>query len=322
MPENQHYVSPLLSAFAVDYSKNAREGLISTKLFPRVQVTKKTGFYAVFSKEDALKIQDATMAGNRASANELHEGGEMKPYATIPFALKKFIDKEVKDEMEGPFKRWQKKLTERIVTKLELLQEKRVADIVASIPNRTKTLTGTGTGVDHKWSITGENTGGDPYTAIKNAMSQLFIRPNIMTLNESVFNTLEDHPVLLEKLGEANMIKKVNEETLAKLFRIDKVFIAEGKGDSNKKNKDKTVDPVSLWGNSVVLGYTSEEEDTPCCGKTFSVKDMDADDNCYIVRTWPVEDGGMKGGEYIQVGHHVVELVVCPELIYVLKDVL
>jgi hypothetical protein len=40
------------------------------------------------------------------------------------------------------------------------------------------------------------------------------------------------------------------------------------------------------------------------------------------VRTWDEEDGGMLGGEYVQVGHDVEELVVSKNLIYSIKDVL
>jgi hypothetical protein len=59
-----------------------------------------------------------------------------------------------------------------------------------------------------------------------------------------------------------------------------------------------------------------------CAGKTVSVNYPQADNNGFVVRTWDEEDGGVLGGEYVQVAHDTAELVVAPELIYSIKDVL
>jgi hypothetical protein len=57
----------------------------------------------------------------------------------------------------------------------------------------------------------------------------MFFRPNLLILPEAVYDALEYHPRLLDKLGKANLIKKVDEANLAKLFRIDKVVTAKGR---------------------------------------------------------------------------------------------
>jgi hypothetical protein len=137
-----------------------------------------------------------------------------------------------------------------------------------------------------------------------------------------VFDALEYHPKLLEKLGEANLIKKVSEETLSKLFRIDRVVIAKGRADFGKENAARSATPTGIWGDCVVLAYTSNVWDEPCAGKTLAVKYAEADNQGYVVRTWDEEDGGVLGGEYVQVAHNVVELTVAPDLQYAIKDVL
>lgn len=318
MARDQHYVNPLLSNLAVDYSKSIRKGLIGSILFPRVTVGKPSGPYAIFTKEDALKVPDTTMSGQRAKANEVTTGGKKGTYATKPHALKIFIDKADLEVMDGPFKLWEKRNTELIVGKLELAQEMRIANQVGSLPGRSTTLSGTGEEITNKWA----NAGGNPYLAIRDGIAKLFFRPNIMILSEAVYDAIEFHPKLIEKLGEANLVKKVDEATLAKLFRIDKVLIAKGKADFSKKKNDKSVTVSAIWGDSVTLAYTSSVWDEPCCGKTVSVKYSEADNNGYIVRTWDEKDGGLLGGEYVQVGHDVDELVVAPDLIYTIKAVL
>jgi hypothetical protein len=318
MPREYGYVNPLLSNLASDYSKKAREALVGAMLFPRLMVGKPSGKYAVFQKDSAYKVPDVTMAGERAQAREFSTSGTMKQYAAMPYGLKSFIDKADMEFMDGPFKLWEKQKAEMLVGKLELAQEKRIADTVLSLSGRSTTLSGTGTAAANKWA----NKGGDPFAAIQDAVKKLFYRPNLMVLPESVYDALEFHPKLLEKLGEANMIKKVSEETLGKLFRINKVVIAKGRADFGKENAERTATVSDIWQNSVSLAYTSDVWDEPCAGKTICVRYKEADNQGYVVRTWNEEDGGVLGGEYVQVAHDVCELVVAPELLYSIKEVL
>ena len=41
-----------------------------------------------------------------------------------------------------------------------------------------------------------------------------------------------------------------------------------------------------------------------------------------MVRAWDEEDGGILGGEFVQVAHDVCELVVAKDLLYTIKEVL
>jgi len=318
MPREKGYVHPLLSNLAVDYSTKVREGLIGPIIFPRIPVGKPSGKYAVFDAETAFKVPDTTMAGERSRANEFSASGKMQNYATTPHGLKAFIDKADLEFMDGPFKLWERRKAELLVSKLEMSQEKRIANTILNIPGRSTSLTGTGSAKANKWSA----AGGNPVDAIKDAIAQCFFRPNIMLFNEAIYDALEYHPLLIEKLGEANLIKKVDEANLAKLFRIDRVIISKGKADFGKRNADKSVNPLSIWGDALILAHTSDEWDQPCAGKTVAVNYAEADGQGYVVRTWDEEDGGMLGGEYVQVAHDTAELVVCKELIYSIKETL
>jgi hypothetical protein len=80
MAREYGYVSPLLSNLALDYSVKAREGLVAPLLFPRFAVAKPTGKYAVFDEEDAFKVPDVALAGERSRANEFHTSGRMETY--------------------------------------------------------------------------------------------------------------------------------------------------------------------------------------------------------------------------------------------------
>jgi hypothetical protein len=318
MPRKYGYVNPLLSNLAVDYSQKVREGLVGSILFPRIPVPKPTGKYAVFDAETAYKVPDTTMAGERSQANEFNASGKKVSYATTPHGLKAFIDNADLEFMEGPFKLWEKRKAELLVSKLELAQEKRIADTILNLSGRSTTLTGTGNAKTNKWA----EGKGDPYEAIKEAIGKLFFRPNVMLFNEAIYDALEYHPKLIEKLGEANLIKKVDEANLAKLFRIDRVIITKGRADFGKRNSEGTVNPKDIWGDAVTLAHTNDQWDQPCAGKTFCLQYAEADSDGYVVRTWDEEDGGVLGGEYVQVAHETEEVVVCKDLIYTIKEVL
>jgi hypothetical protein len=322
MARDYGYISPLLSNLAADYSTTVRRGLVAPLVFPRVTVTKPTGKYAAFDAENAFKVPDVNMAGERARANEFNAAGRMETYATNRYGLKSFIDEGELHFMDGPFKTWERRKVEMLVSKLELAQEKRVADAVLNLIGRSTSLSGTGTGAGKKWSGASSTAGGDPAADINAAIAQMFFRPNLLILPEAVYDALEYHPRLLDKLGEANLIKKVDEANLAKLFRIDKVVIAKGRADFSKRSAGRTLTLSGIWGNSVVLAYTSETWDEPCAGKVLMVKYPQADNTGYVVRTWEEADGGILGGEYVQAAHDVTELVVAKDLIYSIKDVL
>jgi hypothetical protein len=316
MPRKYGYIDPLLSNLAVDYSQKVRDGLVGPILFPRIPVPKPSGKYAEFDAETAYKVPDTTMAGERSRANEFAASAKMKSYATTPHGLKAFVDYDDLQFMDGPFKVWEKRKTELLVNKLELAQEKRIADKIRNLTDRSTTLSGTGSSKANKIS----NGGGDPFEAIRDAIAKLFFRPNLLLFNEAIYDALEYHPKLIAKLGEANLIKKVDEANLAKLFRVERVIISRGRADFGKRSQAGTVDPKDIWGDSIILAHTDNQWDQPCAGKTLCVNYAEADSQGYVVRTWDEEDGGMLGGEYIQVAHNTEELVVCKDLMYGIEE--
>jgi hypothetical protein len=109
---------------------------------------------------------------------------------------------------------------------------------------------------------------------------------------------------------------------LVLIFLKLKHYIAKGRADFGKEKADRSTNVSDIWGNSVVLAYAGNVWDEPCAGKTLCVKYAEADGQGYVVRSWNEEDGGILGGEFVQVSHDVCELVVSPALVYAIKDAL
>jgi hypothetical protein len=86
-------------------------------------------------------------------------------------------------------------------------------------------------------------------------------------------------------------------------------------------------DPFKTWERRVAdavlnLAWRSTALSGTGTGKVLMVKYPQTDNTGYVVRTWDEADGGILGGEYVQVAHDVTELVVAKDLIYSIKDVL
>jgi hypothetical protein len=76
--------------------------------------------------------------------------------------------------MDGPFKLWERRKVELLTAKLELAQEKRIADTILALAGRSTTLAATGTAKTNKWANASATLGGDPYAAIVDAIAALF----------------------------------------------------------------------------------------------------------------------------------------------------
>lgn len=317
MPRTIEYIATLETAFANDYSLIAREGLIGPIIAPRVGVSKPEGIYYTYTKDQAYKVVDDTFA-ETGEAKNITIAGTPCTYKTTPRGNKILIRLDEQRFKDGPFVKADKDFIMAIVDNIEKNQEKRIRDKFLNLPGRSISLTGTGSNKTNKWT----NGGGNPFEVIKDAIHSCFYRPNVMVIPESVFDAIEYHPVLIQKLGEANMVKKVDEETLSKLFRIDKVIIAKGKADFDKRKEDKSVNPQYIWGNNVLLTYVDARKDAPCGMKTIIVEYPEANNAGYIVRKWDAPTKGILGGYEIQVACDIEELVIAPELCFAITDVI
>ncbi|MBN2546561.1 MAG: hypothetical protein JXB50_12245 [Spirochaetes bacterium] len=317
MPRDIEYIAQLETALANDYSVKSREGLVGAVIAPRVGMTRPEGSYYTFTKEQAYKVTDDTLS-ETGEAKNLTIAGTPETYKTIQRGNKILIKNDEKRFKIGPFIKADKDFIQKIVDNIEKNQERRIRDKFLGLSGRSAVLSGTGSAKTNKWA----SNGGDPFLAIQDAIKACFYRPNLMVVPEGVFDVLEFHSILLAKLGEANMIKKVSEETLAKLFRIDRVVIAKGKADFGKQKADKSVDPSVIWGNNVMFTYTDSRKDVPCGMKSLIVEYAEADGAGYVVRKWDEPKKGILGGYEIQVACDISEHVISSDLCYSIQEVL
>ena len=319
MDNHKGYIDPLLSNVALDYSSTVRQGLVAPRLLPRVEVDAPSGFYTEFSKEDLFRIVDTSMARNKGQAADVTHDGEPKKYNASPHGLKETIDNARNAKAQGPFSRSAQRVVEGLVAKIERAQEKRVAALVQQIPGATTALSGTGSAVGNVWA----NGGGNPTSAVSAAINKVFMQPNICIMSRRVYNALKIHPDIINALP-STVVRRATTESLAALFDVDEVVIADGKGYDGKKTKTGDGVISSIWGDSVVFARvdTTDSLNEPCVGKTLAVEYPEADNSGYVVRVMEVGDHGVTGGTTYRVACDLAELIMAPDLIHTITNVL
>ncbi len=315
------YVDPLLSGYAVDYSQRLRAGLVGVQLLPRVMVNKPDAKYAFYGL-DNLSVPDTRLAANGGKPKSVDFLSEEKSLSCEAHGLQDGFDISEMEYKEGPFVAAEKSKVKALVAKIEAAQEARIKNLVLNVPGRNATLSGTGSGIDNKWA----GGKGKPYDRINKAIDNCLWAPNVMVISKDVWRIMQNHDDFTGRVGEVQTTKRVTTQTIADLFGVEKVLVADGLTAPAKQNKNGTsMDDLSqIWSGAIVLAYVdSKQNDVTVnrAGSTFMVKDRDADSMGYVVSTWDDKEGGVKGERKVKVACQLDEKIVSPELIYAIKGI-
>jgi len=283
-------------------------------------VTKPDDKYAYFGL-DTLSIPDTRLAKNGGRPNYAGDHGEEKTLSCASHGLIDGFDIEDMQYREGPFSVKEKSKTQSLTRKLDAAQEARIRDAVLNEAGRFSTLAGTGATIDNKWP----GNGGKPYDKIMESIDKMLMPPNMMVISKDVWRVMQGHSDFTGRVGEVQQTKRVTIQTIADLFEIKTVLIADGVvGPSKKKKAGIGMDDISqIWQNCLVLAYVDDAQndtDVLRAGSTFQVKDPDADGSGFVVSAWTDEVSGVKGERVIKVATRTDERVVAPELLYSLKS--
>ncbi len=305
----------VLANIATDYTSEARKGLVGTAVFSHIGVSRATGQIAKFSRSDLLHVPDAKLANTKATPKELEQSHSMQDFACLQYALRESVAYADLEKADGPFPRAIENTIWRLVAKLELAKEQRIANEILALSGSDKvtSLSGDGTGETNQWS----GKGGKPLEVITAKLDAMTIRGNTIILPRSVWNKIQFHADIIAKLP-STAYQTLTVEALGALFGVERVLIANGALKSTAKG---TI--TSIWGNNVILAYVdgSGDKDAPTAGRVLLNEYADGATDGWIIRQYDDASIGMKGGRYYSVGQETDEVIICPELMHVIKDV-
>lgn len=300
------YVDRILTQVSVAY-KNDSNAFVAEKVFPTVQVEKRTGKYFVYDKSN-LRSVNSKRTG-KAYAKEIEFGLTKSNYGPLhEHSLRKFIENDEFSQADDPYNPridTTTVLTEALMIEKELALATTLLDTAIVTNNTTKSGTS-------QWS---DYSNSDPFaditTAISTIKSASLLTPNTLVLSWPVWLKLRNHPDLIERV-KYSAFGMLTVEHLKELFpEISNVIIAGAM--YNSANEGATDALSFVWGKSVWLMNVAPVPALRTVSAGYHLQLMAA----RTVENWRRGDNK---GEYVQVTDYYEGKLVAADGIYLIKN--
>ena len=240
------HTNSVLSGVSVMY-KN--DDYIADQVMPVVPVKKESDLYYTYTRNWRLPVA-LRAAGAEAAEVEWNVGTDN--YSCIEYALKDLLPDRVRDNADKPLS-MDADTTENLTDIIQLLREKRIADVVFTGGNHGTTSALSGS---NQWS---DYAGSDPIGDVRTAMNTVHAAsgklPNTLVMGREVFIKLLDHPDVLERI-KYTQTGKITAAILASLFEVDKILVGNALYDSSTVDASESLGYV--WGKNVALIYAQQ----------------------------------------------------------------
>lgn len=246
----QVYVDEVMSDVSIAFSN---ETYISDRVFPEVQVKKRTGIYYEYDKSKMRVVSDLRAPGERSKRVEY--GLIERTYGPLQeHSLEQAIPDEDREEAVDPLELDTdavENLTERI-----LLRKEKDAYTILTTAGTGYTNSAEGYNTLSGTSRWNDYANSDPIGDIRAAKDKVKKRvlktPNTLVLGYEAFSILKNHPQILERI-KYSQLGVVTAELLAAVFDIQNVIIADA--EENTANETETDSMSYLWGKNAWIGY-------------------------------------------------------------------
>lgn len=230
--QSQVHIDSALTNMSVAYIQDAKD-FIADQVFPIVPVQKKSDRYFVYNKGDWFRDEAQERAPGTESAGGGYDIDNTPSYFARRYAYHKDVTDEDRENADTPIKP-DEDATQFVTQKLLLRREAVFAQKyltsgvwgieVGGVSNNATPGTSF-----IKWSdYSASNPAKDiRYLKTKIASTTGF-DPNVLTLSYDVYNTLLDHPLVLDRIKYTTPALAGNvAKILAQLFDVEKVVVAK-----------------------------------------------------------------------------------------------
>jgi hypothetical protein len=255
------HLAQWLQEMAIGYTP---QGIIADALFPVVRVGKQTDWYTVFSRQEALTIEDTTRAPG-TEAKKITRSVSTGTYMAKNYALKTELTLEDRVNMDaGLAMELIGGRAKYVQNKLYLDWEKRVSNLVNSTSNVGSSAT-----VSSAW-----NGAGSPltnlWTALDNVKYATGYRPNKIVMGARAWDSLRrDSTVRNLLFGTNNGGGYPSLDQVKNIFEVQQALV--GQSFFSNANEAQAEALQVVWPDNVLLAYvapTPTRED-PSYGYSF-----------------------------------------------------
>ncbi len=241
------YADPILTDIVVGY---ANANFYAERLFPTVNVEKRTGFYFVWDQAN-LRAEDDLRTG-RAESKIVDDEAVKTAYGPLKeHSLKTFIEQDLIDHSD--LNNLETARAERLRHRMLLNKEIALAATLAdtAVVTQSDTLSGTSQFSDYDDS--------DPYGEIEEMIEEVrtgaMQKANRVAMGKPVWSKLKYHPDTIELL-KAQGGGRFTPELLADWLEVDEVIILDSQKVTSAEGQ-ATVTRGDIWGKHIWAMYVN-----------------------------------------------------------------
>lgn len=269
-----HINTPLTNV-SVAFMQSANN-FVATRVFPNVPVAKQSDLYYTFDRGDANRDEMTERADGTESSGGGYNVSNDNYFAKV-YAFHKDISDRQRGNADSQFN-LDRNATNFVTGKALIRREKLFAARYLATGvwtyNRAGVASGPVAGISVlQWS----DANSDPIKDIKDArrimLENTGFKPNKLTLSTDVYDTLTEHPDIIDRLKYGTMTGAAVKATmadLARLFEIEEVIVSEAVENTAKEGQAAV--HRFIVSKAALLTYSPPAADleTPSAGYTFS----------------------------------------------------
>lgn len=269
-PRDVHVNAPLTN-ISIAYIQNA-QNFIADRVFPMIPVQKQSDRYFEYTRDDWFRIEAQLRGPATESAGSGFNVDNTPTYFADVFAVHKDVDDQTRANADAPIV-LDRDATEYVTQQLLLKREKTWATTNFTTGVWGTDLTGVAAapaaGQFLQWNDAASTPVEDITNEGVNIASLTGFRPNVLVLSPRVFNTLKNHPDILDRIKYTQR-GVVTADILAGLFEVDRVLVPWGV--ENLAAEGLAGDFNFIFGKHALLVYSNPRPSIlqPSAGYTFT----------------------------------------------------
>jgi hypothetical protein len=300
-----HTAGPLVDlCIAYDPSE---AGYIRREFFPLKPVAFATDYIRAIDTASMLRLIDGDMSTNTLAPTVSFQIGANQQYTCVPYAFRSPVSAYDVANADAALQ-FQMRATKYCMQMMD--QRMEYAAVVSKLINTSvmtsyETLTAA-----ERWDNYG-STSSDPIVDLQAAVAQVRVKvgkPKArvkVAIHQYVWNAIRNHPSVLQRVvysgGAGAVLTKEVFAGMIDLNSADDLVITVAKYTSSKEG-ETTATYASFIGANAIVAYVDDGGlDDFCLGHEFAFNGMNGEAP-YFVRQYRVEEQGISGTDYVQVG--------------------
>lgn len=271
------HVDAALTNISIAFLQNANN-FVASRVFPRVPVAKQSDRYFTFDRGDFNRDEAQKRAPGTESAGGGYRIDNTPTFYCDVYAFHKDIPDQIVANADVALD-LQRAAADFVAHKMLIRHEKDWANTYFTGGVWTNDFDGVASSPASDEVLQWNDASSDPIANIRSGITTIEestgFTPNTLTVGKHVMDALEDHPDIVDRIKYSGMTgaggnpARVNEQTLAQLFGLERVLVC--RAIENTADEGATNSHSFIQGKKALLSYAPPTPSllTPTAGYTF-----------------------------------------------------